>query len=187
MGNSAVNVNPYIAPFTGDSGSGGAAGLVPAPAVGDAATGKFLKANGGWAAPSAASDTASGVVELAVQSEMEAGSDTTRAVTPGRQHYHPSAAKAWIDFVTTAGPSISTNASYGMNSVARSGAGSGTGTLAVAMSSAAFSCACSGNAGSGHVNAAVVSTTQFNWTCRITTSGANLDSDHISVHVFGDQ
>jgi hypothetical protein len=43
----------------------------------------------------AASDTASGVIELAIQSEMEAGTDVTRAVTPGRQHFHPSAAKGW--------------------------------------------------------------------------------------------
>ena len=37
---------------TGDSGSGGVKGLVPAPAAGDAAAGKFLKADGTWATPS---------------------------------------------------------------------------------------------------------------------------------------
>lgn len=36
--------------FTGDSGSGGTSGLVPAPAAGDAALNKFLKANGLWMA-----------------------------------------------------------------------------------------------------------------------------------------
>jgi hypothetical protein len=40
-----------ISAFTGDSGAGGAKGAVPAPAVGDAAAGKFLKANGQWAVP----------------------------------------------------------------------------------------------------------------------------------------
>jgi hypothetical protein len=34
--------------FTGDSGSGGVAGLVPAPAAGDAAAGKVLGAGGTW-------------------------------------------------------------------------------------------------------------------------------------------
>lgn len=34
--------------FTGDSGSGGTTGLVPAPAAGDAAANKFLKASGSW-------------------------------------------------------------------------------------------------------------------------------------------
>jgi len=35
----------------GDTGSGGLAGNVPAPAAGDAAAGKFLKADGSWQAP----------------------------------------------------------------------------------------------------------------------------------------
>ena len=37
--------------FTGDSGSGGVKGLVPAPAAGDAAANKVLGASGGWIAP----------------------------------------------------------------------------------------------------------------------------------------
>ena len=40
------------AAFVGDSGAGGTAGFVPAPAAGDAAAVKFLKADGSWAAPS---------------------------------------------------------------------------------------------------------------------------------------
>src|SRR5258706_6225018 len=36
--------------FVGDSGSGGAAGLVPAPPAGSAAASKFLSANGTWQA-----------------------------------------------------------------------------------------------------------------------------------------
>jgi hypothetical protein len=38
-------------PFTGDSGSGGTTGLVPAPAAGDAAAGKYLAAGGGYGVP----------------------------------------------------------------------------------------------------------------------------------------
>ena len=45
--------NPTIGTMVGDSGAGGSKGLVPAPAAGDAAAGKFLKANGTWAAPPA--------------------------------------------------------------------------------------------------------------------------------------
>lgn len=37
--------------MVGDSGSGGTKGLVPAPASGDAAAGKYLKADGTWATP----------------------------------------------------------------------------------------------------------------------------------------
>ena len=37
--------------MVGDSGTGGTQGAVPAPGAGDAAAGKFLKADGSWAAP----------------------------------------------------------------------------------------------------------------------------------------
>ncbi len=41
----------WVAGMVGDSGSGGTAGLVPVPAAGTAAAGKFLKADGTWAVP----------------------------------------------------------------------------------------------------------------------------------------
>jgi hypothetical protein len=40
-----------VTPFTGDSGSGGAVGVVPAPVAGDAAAGKFVHADGTWKVP----------------------------------------------------------------------------------------------------------------------------------------
>jgi hypothetical protein len=42
--------------MTGDSGSGGAKGAAPAPAAGDAAAGKFLKADGTWTVPAGMPD-----------------------------------------------------------------------------------------------------------------------------------
>lgn len=42
--------------FVGDSGAGGTKGLVPAPATGDAAASKFLKADGTWTAPTGSGD-----------------------------------------------------------------------------------------------------------------------------------
>ncbi len=42
------NLTLTISAFTGDSGSGGAKGAVPAPAAGDAAANKFLSAGGGF-------------------------------------------------------------------------------------------------------------------------------------------
>jgi hypothetical protein len=42
---------PNTGGFNGDSGSGGSGGLVPAPAAGTAASGKFLKADGTWSVP----------------------------------------------------------------------------------------------------------------------------------------
>ena len=48
---SATTATALLNAFTGDSGSGGVQGLVPAPSAGDAAAGKVLGAGGGWAAP----------------------------------------------------------------------------------------------------------------------------------------
>src|SRR5688572_5078796 len=49
---SFANVTKAISVMVGDSGSGGTKGLVPAPGAGDAAAGKFLKADGTFAVPS---------------------------------------------------------------------------------------------------------------------------------------
>ncbi len=49
----SANRTLTINDFTGDSGLGGLKGTVPAPAAGDAAANKFLKANGSWAAVAA--------------------------------------------------------------------------------------------------------------------------------------
>jgi hypothetical protein len=51
----AVSVLPEL---VGDSGSGGTAGIVPAPGVGDAAAGKYLAADGTWATPAGSGNVA---------------------------------------------------------------------------------------------------------------------------------
>jgi len=48
-----TQVTAMLDAFTGDGGSGGVKGLVPAPGGGDAAAGRFLSAAGSWAAPGA--------------------------------------------------------------------------------------------------------------------------------------
>lgn len=48
---SAASATALLSVMVGDSGSGGVKGLVPAPAAGDAAAGKFLKADGTYAVP----------------------------------------------------------------------------------------------------------------------------------------
>ncbi len=47
----ATQATAILDAVVGDSGSGGTKGLAPAPASGDAAAGKFLKADGTWAVP----------------------------------------------------------------------------------------------------------------------------------------
>lgn len=53
-----VSGNPTLAGvgFSGDGGSGGTQGMVPAPAAGDAAAGKFLSADGAWETPAGSGD-----------------------------------------------------------------------------------------------------------------------------------
>lgn len=48
----ATQATALLNSVVGDSGSGGTKGLVPAPSAGDAAAGKFLKADGTWAVAS---------------------------------------------------------------------------------------------------------------------------------------
>lgn len=83
----------------------------------------------------AASDTVAGVIEYAIQSEMETGSSTTLAVTPGRQHFHPSASKFWVEW--TSDGTIA--ASYNMTSVTDSGTGDWTLTIATDFSGTFYS------------------------------------------------
>jgi hypothetical protein len=56
---------------------------------------------------------------VASQAEMEAGTSLTTFVTPGRQHFHPSAAKFWVK----ASPGSTINASYNVTSTADATAG----------------------------------------------------------------
>ena len=95
-------------------------------------------ANGGVYGQSlpAAGDAQVGGIEIAVQSEMESGSDTTLAVTPGRFHYHPSTAKFWVK--TT--PGNVNAASYNVTSVADTAAGITVVTIATDFSSASWCC-----------------------------------------------
>jgi hypothetical protein len=75
----------------------------------------------------AASDTVAGVIEIAIQGEQETGTDVVRAVTPGRQHFHPSAAKFWVKWTAA---STTILVSYNMTSIANTGTGDADGTIA---------------------------------------------------------
>lgn len=54
------------------------------------------------------------IVGAATQAEMEAASDNTVYVTPGREVYHPATAKAWTDYSSIGAPAA--NADYGIAS-----------------------------------------------------------------------
>lgn len=87
------------------------------------------------AAPTAAVDTnttqiattAFVLAQSATQAQQEAGTVTVNFVSPGRQHFHPSAAKCWVSSTQS---STTIQASYNVASVADTGAGISTVTIA---------------------------------------------------------
>lgn len=81
-----------------------------------------------------ATDTEEGFIELAIQSEMETATDVVRAVTPGRQHFHPGHGKFWLK---AAGAGTLTS-SYNITSVTDTSPGVLTVTIATDFSSADY-------------------------------------------------
>lgn len=77
----------------------------------------------------AASDTAPGVVEYAVRSEMETPSSDTLAVTPNRLKYHPGVAKYWAH-VTVSGGTPTIADSHNVTSITDTATGQLTITIA---------------------------------------------------------
>lgn len=77
----ATQATAILNNVVGDSGSGGTKGLVPAPASGDAAANKYLKANGTWATVSGSGGTAADV-----QVFTSSGTWTKPSGTPLKVH-----------------------------------------------------------------------------------------------------
>jgi hypothetical protein len=87
--------------MVGDSGAGGTKGLVPAPAAGDAAAGKFLKADGSWATAGAgggATTALDNLASVAINAALVLG--TSDAFALG------SATKQWSDLFLAEGAVI---------------------------------------------------------------------------------
>lgn len=83
----AASATAFLTAMVGDSGSGGTKGLVPAPAAGDAAGGKFLKADGTWALPGGSSGKILQVVQATKTDTASVtgttfGSVFTASITP---------------------------------------------------------------------------------------------------------
>lgn len=70
---------------------------------------------------------------LSTQADMETGTSTTTFVTPGRAQFHPSAAKAWVNYIRS---TTTINASYNITSVTDNGTGDITVNIATDFSSA---------------------------------------------------
>ena len=79
--------------------------------LGYGTSGYFLKTQGSGANPTWA---AIGFQTAASQSDQETGTSNTVPVTPGVQHFHPSAAKAWCTFDGSGTPAM--DVTYNMDS-----------------------------------------------------------------------
>lgn len=128
-------------------------------------------------------------VTAATQAQQETGSATNVAVTPGRQHFHTSAAKAWVDFNGTGTPAI--EASYNVDSITDNATGDYTVNWATDFSSANYAAAamCGGAGSSGVCFAGGYHITpQAAGSYRIRTIDFNSAADmpHIHVVAFGD-
>lgn len=88
--------------------------------------------------------TASGAM-VATQAQQETGSATDALVTPGRQQFHASAAKAWVTWTSTA----SIGASYNVSSVSDVNVGRWGVNFSTSFSSAAYCAVGMGSASAG--------------------------------------
>lgn len=88
----ATQATAMLDVMVGDSGAGGLKGLVPAPAAGDAASGKYLRADGTWASNTSKANTSlNNLASVAINSSLLPATDHSATVLIG------SASKRWND------------------------------------------------------------------------------------------
>lgn len=140
----------------------------------------------------AASDSATGVVEIAVQSEMEAASSTNLAVTPGRQHFHPGHPKAWVKYDNNG--TLSNDQDYGVASLTDLDVGAVRVTYDTAFSAATYAILATsqrvsgGNTIIGCVRASTTpATTSSDIATVLPASDNEADVNYGSVSFLGDQ
>jgi hypothetical protein len=128
-------------------------------------------------------------VAVATQAEMEAASSTTIVVAPGRQHFHPSAAKLWGGVDYSAGtPSI--GASHNITSLTDTGTGSLSVTIATDFSSTDYGLVVNGERAVANVcvfDSDSRSAGSFSCIVNNSSTGAAVDPVYVSFSAFGDQ
>lgn len=97
-----------------------------------------LDLNGNWRHYDANGGEYVGIGPMATQAEMEGGSSVTTVVSPGRQHYHPSACKFWCNVTGAGTPAMQAN--YNVTSIGDTGTGRMTVTIGTDFSSGNWCC-----------------------------------------------
>jgi len=137
----------------------------------------------------------SGGVSAATQSEQETASSTSVYVSPGRQQFHPSAAKFWLLVTNTAG-TFALTSSYNITSITDGATGLYSVTIATDMSASTY-CVVSDitgtdtaslGAGDGGYGAKIYTRAvgTYNVQC-VNYSGSAFDAIHSYQVGFGDQ
>jgi hypothetical protein len=132
-------------------------------------------------------------VSAATQSELEAASSTSVYTSPGRQQYHPSASKGWIQFNGTSTYTI--NASYNVSSVSSVGTAQYRVNWDVDFSSAnyAYSINCEKLATDAPTTATMIVCNPFTQNAAyidfalMCVNGTRTESSKVTVIAFGDQ
>lgn len=132
-------------------------------------------------------------VAAASQAQQETGTSTVVYVSPGRQQYHPSAAKAWLR-MSTSGGTPTLGQAYNVTSLTDNGAGDFTANFTVSFSAGtAYMLIGTSQLAVPNVNTPreVMAHTFNAGSCRFTTdNGAGSAEDnqaYTSVAFFGDQ
>lgn len=132
---------------------------------------------------------ASGNTEVATKAQQEAGTSTSAAVTPGRQHFHPSAAKSWINFANSGTPTSTLD--YGISSITDTATGDMTLNFDTAFSAANYAVSGSpdgATTNAGMLNKKASSTFTTSAVAIITADddGTLADRGYNAAQVFGD-
>jgi hypothetical protein len=126
------------------------------------------------------------IAAAASQAEQETGTATNRIVTPGRQQYHPSAGKAWVN----CSQSGTNNGSYNVSSISNSATGDNTINFTTNFSSGTYSVAGSGGLNSTSFRCICVNVTQSTSQVRLQTldvDGGSLRDGNQRAMMMGDQ
>lgn len=129
-------------------------------------------------------------MQPATQSEMEAATSTTAAVTPGLQQNHPGTCKMWAA-ISVSGGTPSLDGSYNVTSITDTSAGNVTVTIATDFSSSTYCAIANAVTAGGAAHVASVKTGQAAGSLVVRTylssSGADTDNINLVVAAWGDQ
>lgn len=121
----------------------------------------------------------------AAQSDQETATSTTTYVSPGRQQYHPSAAKAWIKF-SVSGSTLTVNASYNCTA-SRNSTGNYTITFDTDFSSADYAAVVSFSADRSTISSETYAAGTYNFVILRTVDSTAQEVSKASAVFFGDQ